>query len=199
MTKQEFLARLRQGLAGLPQENIDEHLAFYSEMIDDRLEDGLSEEEAVAAIGSPEKIAAQIMANTPLSSLNTEKNAPKRKLKTWEIVLLAVCSPVWVPLLFAALAVIFSLLAVLWSLIAALWAVGVSLIAGAVSGVFAAVLFTVQGHGFSALAVLGAALFCAGLAVFLFFGCVAASKGAVRLVKRMFAGIKSRLTGKEAA
>ena len=70
MNKQEFLAQLREGLNGLPQEDIDERIAFYGEMIDDRLEDGLTEEEAVEAIGTTEEIAAQIFANTPLSQVN---------------------------------------------------------------------------------------------------------------------------------
>lgn len=55
MTKQEFLLRIRNGLAALPKEDIEKSVEYYREMIDDRMEDGLSEEEAVAAIGSPEK------------------------------------------------------------------------------------------------------------------------------------------------
>ena len=47
MNKQEFLAQLRKGLSGLPKEDIDERLTFYSEMIDDRMEDGIPEETAV--------------------------------------------------------------------------------------------------------------------------------------------------------
>ena len=39
MTKWDFLTSLRNALRGLPQETIDEQLAFYSEMIDDRMDD----------------------------------------------------------------------------------------------------------------------------------------------------------------
>lgn len=42
MLKEEFLAQLRGGLAGLPQEDLEERLAFYSELLDDRMEEGLS-------------------------------------------------------------------------------------------------------------------------------------------------------------
>ena len=55
MNKQEFLSRLRKQLRGL--EDREERVTFYSEMIDDRMEDGLSEEEAVAAVGSLENFA----------------------------------------------------------------------------------------------------------------------------------------------
>ena len=44
MSKQEFLAALEEGLSGLPREDVDERLGFYSEMIDDRMEDGLPED-----------------------------------------------------------------------------------------------------------------------------------------------------------
>ena len=45
MTKKEFLSGLRKKLSGLPQEDSEERLNFYSEIIDDRVEEGLSEEE----------------------------------------------------------------------------------------------------------------------------------------------------------
>ena len=78
MNKQEFLAQLREGLNGLPQEDIDERIAFYGEMIDDRLEDGLTEEEAVEAIGTTDEVVAQIIADTPLTKLVKERVKPKR-------------------------------------------------------------------------------------------------------------------------
>ena len=52
MTKQAFAAALRNELSGLPREDIDRSIDFYCEMIDDRMEEGLTEEEAVSAIGS---------------------------------------------------------------------------------------------------------------------------------------------------
>lgn len=55
MTKEQFLRAVRERLTGLPQSDIDRSLDFYSEMIDDRIDEGLSEEEAVAAMGSPER------------------------------------------------------------------------------------------------------------------------------------------------
>ena len=39
MNKEEFLAALRQALSGLPQEDIEERLNFYAEIIADRADD----------------------------------------------------------------------------------------------------------------------------------------------------------------
>ena len=48
MNKDLFMNELMARLSGLPQADIEERLAFYSEMIDDRIEDGMTEEEAAA-------------------------------------------------------------------------------------------------------------------------------------------------------
>lgn len=39
MNKQEFLGALRRGLLGLPEEDIENSVEFYSEMIDDRIDE----------------------------------------------------------------------------------------------------------------------------------------------------------------
>ena len=67
---------LRKRLAGLPQAEIEERLAFYNEMIDDRIEDGLTEEEAVAEVGPVEDVVNQIMSEIPLTALVREKVRP---------------------------------------------------------------------------------------------------------------------------
>ena len=61
MMKKMFLDRLRVRLSCLPKEEQDERIAFYSEMIDDRMEDGLTEEEAVKAITSIDDITKEVI------------------------------------------------------------------------------------------------------------------------------------------
>ena len=127
MNKQEFLDGLRKGLSGLPQDDIEERLTFYGEMLDDRIEEGLSEEEAVAAAGSVNEIVRQTVADIPLAKIAKERIKPKRRLKAWEIVLLALGSPIWLSLGVAAAAVIFALYVTVWSVIASFWSVFASL------------------------------------------------------------------------
>lgn len=59
MRKEEFLTALRAGLTGLLPEGVEKLVEFCSEMIDDRMEDGLTEEEAVAAAGSLDELIQQ--------------------------------------------------------------------------------------------------------------------------------------------
>ena len=76
MNKQDFFAQLRKGLSGLPQDDIEERLTFYKEMIEDRMEEGFSEE-AVSAIGSVEDIVRQSIADIPLAKIAKERIRPK--------------------------------------------------------------------------------------------------------------------------
>lgn len=191
MSKQEFLARLRQGLSGLPQDDIEERLTFYSEMIDDRVEEGLSEEEAVVANGDVEEIVAQIIADTPLAKLVREKIRPKRKFGTWEILFLILGSPIWLSLLIAVFAVIISLYATLWSVIISLWAVEVSLWGCALGGILGGVIIGFVANKLPGIALAGAGIVCIGLSIFLFYGCKAATKGILLLTKRMALGTKN--------
>ena len=77
MTKAEFLSSLQIKLCGLPSDEVREHVTFYGEMIDDRVEEGLSEEAAVSAIGSVDMIASQIIRQLPLGAKEKEKESKK--------------------------------------------------------------------------------------------------------------------------
>ena len=197
MTKQEFLLALREKLSGLPKQDIEDSIDFYSEIIDDRIEEGCSEEDAVSDIGSVEEISSQIIADIPLSKLAKERIKPKRRLRAWEIVLLALGSPIWLSLAIAAAAVILSLYVVLWSLIVSVWAVFAALAICALGGVAVGVIFAVVGNAFAGIAVIGAGLVCAGVAIFMFFGCKAATKGTVVLTKKIALGTKKCFVKKE--
>ena len=197
MTKQEFLDSLRARLSGLPRQELEERLAFYGEMIDDRIEEGRTEEEAVLDIGSADEISAQIIKDIPLSKIAKERLKPKRNIKTWEIVLLAVGSPIWLSLAIAALAVILSLYVVLWSVIISVWSVFASLVACALGITVAGMVFAVIGNSLSGFAMVGAGFILAGLSIFIFFGCKAATKGIVLLTKAIALGIKKSFVGKE--
>ena len=196
MNRQAFLAQLRSALSGLPEDDIDERLAFYSEMIDDGMEDGLSEEAAVAAIGPVDTIVPQILADIPFPRLVKERMKPKR-LPVWEILLLILGFPLWFPLLIAAGAILLSLYLVVWALILSLWAVEVSLIVGALGAAAAGALLLWKGEWAGGFALISAGLMLAGLSIFLFFGCRAMTGAALRLTKKGMLGIKSLFLRKE--
>lgn len=199
MNKEEFLAALRSGLRGLPQEDIDERLAFYEEMINDRIEDGVSEEEAVAGIGSVDDVISQILADVPVGVLVKEKMKNKRRIKGWEIVLLVLGFPLWFPLVISGAAVALALYIVVWALVIALWAIELAFAVSVTAGIIMAVVYFAEGYVISGVAMVGATICCAGFAILMFLGALYASKGVVKLTGKAMMGLKRKLVGKEAA
>ena len=61
MTRKQFLTELDQRLSSLPRREADEHLNYYAEMLADRMEEGMSEEEAVGSMESIDSIANRIL------------------------------------------------------------------------------------------------------------------------------------------
>ncbi|MGM9606683.1 MAG: DUF1700 domain-containing protein [Oscillospiraceae bacterium] len=196
MNKQQFLAAIGEQLQNLPLSDVEKSLDYYSEMIDDRMEDGLSEEEAVAALGSPEEIAAQVLMEMPLPTLVKAKLKPSRALRAWEIVLLVLGSPVWLPLLLAAGIIVLAVYIVLWAVIVVLYAVDLSFAAAAVGGIAGLFLLLYGGFPVQAMLFLGAGLVCAGLAILLFFAFNQITRGLIRLSKMPVRWIKGRFIRK---
>ena len=123
----------------------------------------------------------------------------KQKLSGLNIALLVIGSPIWLSLLIAAFAVILSLYVVLWALVASLWAIMVALAGAGIGAVIGGIIFAVTGHAISGIATIGAGLCAAGLSIFVFFGCQAASVGTARLTGKIAYAIKKTLTREEVA
>lgn len=60
MTCKEYLDKLSQALYFLDEDARQSAISFHSEMLDDRMEEGMTEEEAVAAMDDPEVTAARL-------------------------------------------------------------------------------------------------------------------------------------------
>lgn len=93
MTRDEFLGRLGELLACLPAEQVEETKAFYAEAIADRMEDGMSEEEAVAAMGAPGEVAEATLDDLPAVPRAIARTRRRSTALLW--VLTIVGSPVW--------------------------------------------------------------------------------------------------------
>lgn len=197
MDKQTFLAALQDGLRGLPPEDVRHWVEFYGEMVEDRMEDGMDEAEAVAALGSVHQIIAQILSETSLPRLVQEKVKPKRPLRAWEIVLLVIGSPIWVPLAFAAVLVFLACYVVVWACIVALYAVDLSAALGGLACLAGSLLLAPSGNLPARVFLMGAGLACVGLAILLFFTFNQVSAWILRLSKRALLALKFRFVRKE--
>lgn len=179
MNKTEFLQALRAALGKLPSYEVEQSIAFYAEMIDDRVEDGMNEQDAVAGLGAASTIAAQIIAETPaIPKAIARANTGSRTLN---VVLLAVFSPIWVPIAFALALTALAVYLSIWMVIVSLWMVVAILILGAPLGVIALVDCVVKGFPLTGVLLFGGGLACTGMGLFAWFGVLGVSKGLVHL------------------
>lgn len=195
MTKLEFLKDLENRIADLEEKG--NWLKYYGEVIDDRIEDGQSEQEAVASLGDINVIINEILQQTPITKLAKTK-LNRKTLRGWEIALLIIGFPLWFSLLCAVAAVIIALYIVLGSVIISFWASFGMTIAGSAGGLISGIVLAFGSQPLSGVALIGAGLTLSGISILLFYGCKAITDGTVRLTKKIILGIKNSFIKKEA-
>lgn len=198
MKKEEFLSALQERLAGLPPEDIRKSVDYYREMIEDRMEDGMSEEDAVAAVGTLDEVVSQILSDMPLSKIVKNRKRKKRDWSPWVIVLLIVGSPIWASLLFAAFVTVFSLLIAFWAVLVSLVAVGVALVPVGFCAMTAGIAAVVTGGTASVLFIgFGGGLICIGLSIVWVIACVWVIGLLYKGHKALLLWIKNRFAGRK--
>ena len=211
MNKVQFLSAVRERTADLSQNEGSRLLEYYAEMIDEAVEEGASEEEAVARLGSWEDICAQIAdfrivepitehpasgdANQTQETPKPEKKPGKRiSLPTWAVVLLILTSPVWgvvvLSLGIAVLAVIASLVVIGGAVVFSLFAVVLCLAAVGIVGIPASFVLLVTSSAAPFLLTIGMSLFCVGCAILGWFLSIAFFRFFAASVRFLYGGIR---------
>ncbi len=195
MTKFVFLKRLEYELGGLPSNDIKDSLDYYSELIDDRIDSGKEERTVISELGSPEKAAKEIMIGMSLPKIIKSKYKKKSSWKVWEIILLALGSPIWLSLAITFFAIALSVYAVLWAALICVWAADISLGAMFIGCLIPAVINIIS-EPLYALLCFGISIASLGLSVLLFFGVLKLSKLFIKLTYKITKLIKSIIIGK---
>ncbi len=134
MSKSIFIDTLRGLLEPLNKEERDKFISYYEEIIEDYKESGLTEQEVIDKIGSPQSIANDIL------SEQNSINIPSSNSKILNKILLILGFPLWGSLLLTAVLFILSVYIVILCI---LFTTGVSSIA-----FFGAALVSIIGSPF---------------------------------------------------
>lgn len=193
MDKKTFLSALRTALVHLPPEAANNTVEYYSEIIDDYIESGTSEEDAVRAVGSIEQIVASI-SDEPIKPVT--KPAARKRNGGW-ILLLILGAPLWLPLVLAALAVVLSVYVSLWAVVFSLYCADISLGVASVCSLAVTISCILTGNLPTATVLLGLALMAAGSAILLFFLSNLTAKAMVWVTKSLFRAVRACFTRKE--
>lgn len=108
MEKKKFKEVLEARISILTPAERQRILTFYEETIEDSMEDGMSEEEAVAKLGDLDTIVKDILAENHIVLLEKKAGIFGGMDKKWKYVLLFLLSPLWASVSCAALAFVCS-------------------------------------------------------------------------------------------
>jgi uncharacterized membrane protein len=195
MNKEEFLERLEELLADLPQEERIDALTFYRSYFEDAGEE--NEAQVIEELGSPEKVVESIIGDTTGDSQDRngseaayggnyrwddrQYSAPQEEKKSYKttaivlgIILAVLTCPIWGSILIAAIGILIGIICLVFGILvaavavtAALFAVGVSLV---ISGIAAIIVTPIIGIGLVAagLIILGISILALLLVVLMF-------------------------------
>lgn len=162
MTKKEFMKHLKQTLKQLRPQERKQTLAYYSEIIDDRMENGYTEAQAVAETEPVDVIAARMLGEA------AQQDTLKPKRDILHIVLLVVGFPVWLPLLLAIAVIVFAVFIIIWAAVFVLFAADVSFAVMGIGGIAGGIAYFGSKIP-TALFLVGCGLICVAIALLLFF------------------------------
>lgn len=184
MNRQEFMNRLAAELSRLPKEEIQAAMEYYSEYFDEAGPE--REQETIAELGSPSKIATQIKADYAVRQLDEPgggRSAKKGLSAILWVILGIFAAPVAFPVAIAlgvsALAVFIAMAAVIFSVIISLGAVCVSGI-GLIFVGFAGLGGSLAGG----IMLIGIGLAAAGITALLCVGVAIGAKNLIHVIAR---------------
>ncbi|MBE6882057.1 MAG: DUF1700 domain-containing protein [Ruminococcaceae bacterium] len=191
MNKIQFIAELKNRLSSLPPCDINKFIDYYSEMIDDRIEDGLSEEEAVNDLGNIENIVSQIFSEYPektevYSPAEKTVSSGKKLSSSWIVLIAVLTSPIWIPLISSAASVVFSVIISVAAIMIVLYALDFAFAVCGITSVVASIPLLLQLEVFQSGMCFGLGLICIGLSILLFFGANWFTKQTVKFFKYIF-------------
>ena len=185
MTKDEYLSELRVGLAAFSKDEVDRAVSFYEEMVDDRVEAGVSEEEAVGSLEPPAEAAARIISEMPAVPRAAARLRSPKTPRSWFVafvVAAVIGSPVWIPLTLGVIIAVIGCFIGLFGLLVAVWAIAASMLLGAPIGLLYLVAGVKAGSVAGALMGLGCGVAVTGVGVLGIHLAVVASKLLVKAI-----------------
>ena len=201
MKKLEFINELGAQLHSMPAEEVRPLLDYYMEIVADRMEDGMTEEEAVASLGPIPELAEKILAEQPQPEQEPEPiptpaplpepvSQTKRRWSGSSIALAIILSPLWLTLL----CVLISVEIAVWVTLASLVVSSGAMILGGIACAVLSLIPSFDPVSISAhIFVSGCSLVCAGIGCLL----LPLSVWLIRLFARFHLFCFKRITGKE--
>ena len=201
MIRVEFLEKLSYQLRRFSEEDQKRLISYYDEMIQDRIEDGMDEEKAVASIGSVEKAVEEAMYDVSLPTLvkaKVKESKEKAPNKAVWVTLAILGFPIWLPLLMTLSAVVLCVYVSIWITIISLYVVELSLAAATIFGLISGYIYMFTVSVSAGFFVIGISLVAGALSILFFKPLLFLSKELIQATVLFARKLKSFFISKEA-
>ncbi len=188
MNKKKFINELESRLTHLDKNELDTVINYYSELIDDKLEDNITEVKAVKSLGNIDDIineinAERIIEEKPSVSFEVSK---EKKDKNLFLILLVICTfPIWITIL----SLLFGLFITIITVVGSLYLVVFSLLFSAII-IFVSSFVFLFSFPLTSLFTIGTSLWLAGLSILSFNLMNVLTKYTFDFIKKVFNFIK---------
>lgn len=157
-TKEIWLKVFEEELSKLPKADRQKAIEFYREMIEDKIEGGMTEEEVVKSLGNPFDVAEKILKENGIKCKTVD--AKEKEYVLVEKVKTKKEMPIWLAFILGIVVVpvAISLFAGWFSVLISFWAVFVAMVAssvGCVLAIFASLIMGFTGYVGSGFAIFG--------------------------------------------
>lgn len=211
MTKHDFIYALRCRLQDLPVPETEPHIEYYTEMIDDRIDEGMTEEEAVADIGTLDEIEHRIRIQCgrqaeedTMDGLRSWIARMRLKLhwdgplKAWQVIILILVILSIIPLMGTLIGIIFGGIGILLGVCAAVvgviafcYVADIVLLVSGIGAVIGGMIQLVQQQTGEGLFILGMGLSMIGCFVLAWWGSVILTKQLIKGCDKLIKWLKS--------
>jgi len=193
MNKNQFYNEIRENLKNFSSAEVDNIIEYYDEIIVEKTEVGMSEEEAIDSFGEIKNIVNSITADLVLVRSESKKPNSVRNF----FIILGICaSPILLPIGIAFFAVFLSFLIVILSLI---FSFSVSAIAILISIIPMAIEMNLSGAGYPVILIaIGLALLVSGIMILLTIGTIQIGRSILNMINKKFSNsIKNKSKGEK--
>ena len=190
MNKAWFLSEIKMKMEQFPDFELQETLDYYNEIIDDKIESGMSEEEAIFSLGKVDEILKEMIYEMPITSILNSRIKPKPELNKIQmffigLVMLIGALPVFI--------VLFSLYLSIWAVIGALYFTNFVMLLSSLLCIMSFVFHLFMRNWSQSMLSVGLFFLTAGLSILMFYGMNFVSVYLVDISKKYMRWIKSKL------
>ncbi len=179
MNKADFLKLLEADLQKMNASEKNKYINYYDEMISDYVENGMTETEAVKKVGSPTKIASELLGDYD----SVKFNLPSTGSRALNITLTIIGFPLWGSVLLSVALLVLSIYVLIWCVPFATGAGSAGFFASAMLGILGSP-FVIAKSGSIGVMQLGLGIASIGISALLGLATIYLSKKFVGITKK---------------